>query len=168
MPLICFCLPPILKDLTIGMTVFQDCWVFVSFFLNMICYHFSFFPPPSPFSLLFLKTEFSLGEWRSGGVRGSLSGPQAHYLGQEESYVQTFTTAMLRFYVPSQFLSGNAARSTTLLRGCPIDCKGRTEFIWRRWGSDHGKSHRTDTKYQKGIGARSGVTGNLTARTSCG
>lgn len=32
---------------------------------------------------------------------------------------------MLRFCIPSQFLSGNAARSRALLRGCPIDYKGK-------------------------------------------
>lgn len=48
MPLICFCLPPILKDLTIGMTVFQDCWVFVSFFFKYDLLSFLFFSSPFP------------------------------------------------------------------------------------------------------------------------
>lgn len=55
-------------------------------------------------------------------------------LGRKSPYVQTFTTAMLRFYVPSQFLSGNAARSTALLRGCPVDCKGKDRVLMKEFG----------------------------------
>lgn len=135
----------------------------------MICYHFSFFPSPSPFSLLFLKIEFSLGEWRSGGVRGSLSGPQAHYLGQEESLCTDIHNSDAEVLCSITIPQWECCTEHGLTPGMPYRLQGQGQSSYEGGRAQSmAKSNRTDTKHQKGLGARNGVTGNLTARTSCG
>lgn len=102
-------------------------------------------------------------------VRGSLSGPQAHYLRQEESLCADIRNSDAKVLYSITIPQWECCTEHGLTLGMPYRLQGQGQSTYEGGRAQSmAKNNRTDTKHQKGLGAGSGVTGNLTARTSCG
>lgn len=102
-------------------------------------------------------------------VPGSLSGPQAHCVGQEESLCTDISNsdAEVLYSITIPQWECCMQHGLTSRMPCRLQGQGQSTYEGGR-AQSMAKSNRADTKHEKGLGAGRGVTGNLITRTSCG